>query len=356
MAKDACLKCGKPFPANKELASVPLARLVAFDPDHNRVWRVCEPCGHWNLLGPEAARAATPELLSRYEASTASGGPGLAMAIVGGKLLLLRVGAVPDSSGSAMLAQELHSQIGKGVTWRQAITAFAFIGASGAAFFLLERIPLVSTLWNSEARKIALPAWLATHFWRSSGQLLRGRHPWARWVPLLFVPSIVLDVLRGDSPIGLRVAALVVGVGIGFRTGRIEGAPRGISWDDDSDNPRYHDGHHPEESGWTALTLLLFELDREFTGKVTPQERAEAWAIWQQHGSLQAMLNQFSERRDVDSRLLLTELTKPERVALLIAVGARLAEPPADVVAGLEEAERVAAIAESLDRQLAEGS
>ncbi|MBK6495327.1 MAG: hypothetical protein IPG05_09515 [Gemmatimonadetes bacterium] len=43
-----------------------------------------------------------------------------------------------------------------------------------------------------------------------------------------------------------------------------------------------------------------------------------------------------------------------ERLALLVAIGARLAEPPAEVVAGLDEAERVAAIAESLDRQLAE--
>ncbi|MBK6495328.1 MAG: hypothetical protein IPG05_09520 [Gemmatimonadetes bacterium] len=60
MAKDSCLECGKPFPPNKELASVPLARLVAFDPDANRVWRICEPCAHWNLLGPEAASGGDP--------------------------------------------------------------------------------------------------------------------------------------------------------------------------------------------------------------------------------------------------------------------------------------------------------
>ena len=66
MAKDACLECGKSFPVNKQLASVPLARLVAFDPDANRVWRICTKCHHWNLLGPEASAAAIPELTARF--------------------------------------------------------------------------------------------------------------------------------------------------------------------------------------------------------------------------------------------------------------------------------------------------
>ena len=128
MAKDSCLNCGKLLPANKELASVPNARLVAFDPDANRVWRICDPCGHWNLLGPEAARAATPELLARYEASAAAGRPGLAMAVISGKLLLLRVGAAPNSAGAAMLAQEVHAELGKGLTWRQGAAVLVILG------------------------------------------------------------------------------------------------------------------------------------------------------------------------------------------------------------------------------------
>jgi hypothetical protein len=352
MAKDSCLNCGKLLPANKELASVPNARLVAFDPDANRVWRICDPCGHWNLLGPEAARAATPELLARYEASAAAGRPGLAMAVISGKLLLLRVGAAPNSAGAAMLAQEVHAELGKGLTWRQGAAVLVILGLCAGAFLLLEQVPLVSALLDSDARRIALPTWLGTHYWLSSKELLRGRHRWARWAPVLFVPTIVLDSWGGDSPFWVRVAALAVGVGVGVWTGRIDGAPRGISWDDGDDNPRYHDGHHPDAPGWTGLSLLLFELDREFSGKVTAEERAAAWDLWQRNGSLRTMLGGFSNRRSASGRLMLTDLTKPERMALLIAVGARLAEPPAEVIAGLEEAERVAAIAEALDNEL----
>lgn len=354
MSKDTCLACGHPFPANKELASVPLARLVAFDPNVNRVWRICEPCEHWNLLGPEAARVATRELMARFQASTPAGGPGLAMAIISRKLLLLRIGATPSSDGAAVMAAEVHRVIGKGLTWRQALAVLGSLGLAAGAFFLLEQVPLLSRLLDSDVRRIALPAWLGTYFFIGAKQLLRGRHRWARWVPFLFVPTIVLEVARGGSPLWVRMAALAAGVGIGIWTGRIEGVPRGISWDPGDDNPRYHDGHTGEQRGWAGLTLLLFELDREFTGKVTTEERVTAWEIWERHRSLRAMLASFQERRDESGRLMLTELTKPERMALLIAVGARLAEPPAEVVAGLEEAERVAAIAESLDRQLAE--
>jgi hypothetical protein len=64
------------------------------------------------------------------------------------------------------------------------------------------------------------------------------------------------------------------------------------------------------------------------------------------------MLDGFADRRDDTGLLRLTSLSKAERQAMLIAVAARLAEPPAEVIAGLEEAERIAAIAESLDHEL----
>lgn len=356
MAKDTCLECGKRLPPNKELAAVPNGRLVAFDPDANRVWRICEPCEHWNLLGPEAARTAMPELLARYQTSAPAGGPGLAMAVISGKLLLLRIGSAPSSEGAAVMAEELRSEIGKGLTWRQGILVVGGLGLAAGAFFLLEQVPLLSRLLDSDARRIALPAWLGTHFLLGAKQLLRGRHRWARWIPVLFVPTIVLDFARGESSLWLRIAALATGIAVGIWTGRIEGTPRAISWDHGDDNPRYHDGHAGEQRGWAGLTLLLFELDREFIGKVTAEERATAWDIWRTHGSLRALLADWEGRRDSNGRLLLTDLAKPERMALLIAVGARLAEPPAEVVAGLEEAARVAAIAESLDRQLGVGS
>ncbi|MBK7596484.1 MAG: hypothetical protein IPJ11_14895 [Gemmatimonadetes bacterium] len=103
MAKDTCLECGKPFPANKELAAVPNGRLVGFDPDANRVWRICAKCHHWNLLGPEASAAAIPELTARFDGLPSAGPEGLAKAKVSDKLDLYRVGG-PQERAAASLA------------------------------------------------------------------------------------------------------------------------------------------------------------------------------------------------------------------------------------------------------------
>lgn len=60
---------------------------VAFDPAKRRVWRICSSCDEWNLLGPEAAAAALPELEARFAALTATGE-------VRGEFAPVRVGAV----------------------------------------------------------------------------------------------------------------------------------------------------------------------------------------------------------------------------------------------------------------------
>lgn len=68
--EDDCVVCRAAFPATGVLASLPQAKRVAFD-DGGRVWRICTACGAWNLLGPEAAAAARPELLLRTATSPA---------------------------------------------------------------------------------------------------------------------------------------------------------------------------------------------------------------------------------------------------------------------------------------------
>jgi hypothetical protein len=102
-----------------------------------------------------------------------------------------------------------------------------------------------------------------------------------------------------------------------------------------------------------ATSLAIFDLSTEFTERVKPTDRAVGWSMWNDHLSLAALLAAFEARRDASGLLRFRAMTAAERFALLIAIGARLAEPPAEVVAGLPEAERIAAIAESLD--LAEG-
>jgi hypothetical protein len=99
-APSTCIACKKPFAENRELAAIPDASKVAFDPAHRRVWRICAGCGEWNLLGAEAAAAALPELEARSAAVTSSSAPelGFAPARVSGRLEIVRVGA-PEMMG-----------------------------------------------------------------------------------------------------------------------------------------------------------------------------------------------------------------------------------------------------------------
>jgi hypothetical protein len=89
----SCVSCKAPFPANRELATIPDASRIAFDPAHRRVWRICARCGEWNLLGAEASERALPELAARFAAAPKrAGGEGFAPTHVGSALELLQIG------------------------------------------------------------------------------------------------------------------------------------------------------------------------------------------------------------------------------------------------------------------------
>jgi hypothetical protein len=103
-ATNGCIACGHAFPFTRELASIPDAARVAFDPARRRAWRICAHCGEWNLLGPDAAAAALPELEARFSALTSAGESLEQFAPVhAGRLELLRVGAETDSDSSLAL-------------------------------------------------------------------------------------------------------------------------------------------------------------------------------------------------------------------------------------------------------------
>ncbi|MDX2260295.1 MAG: hypothetical protein SFU84_01180 [Gemmatimonadales bacterium] len=352
MAKDTCVKCGKPLPANNELASVPNARLVAFDPDANRVWRICEECNHWHLLGPQAARAALPELQSRYDAEVVAGQGQLAMASISRKLLLFRVGAPSSSTAAELMASELHAGLGSGISWQFGVAAVGMLAAIIGINVWLERFSVWKAIFDSRAPQLFfLPALAAQGFF-GGGEMYRGRPAWLRWLWLLFLPLVLWSMPTSPLPMWGKVLTIAGGLGVGAWVGRGEGKPRGIRWGHDEEPLSYHDGVRGDQHGWAATTCLVFELGPEFEDRVKPEDRDAAWTLWRKHASLQSLLQSFSERRDADGLLRLTALNRPERMALLIAAGARLAEPPAEVIAGLEEAERIAAIAEALDNEL----
>lgn len=354
MAKDTCLECGKPFPANNELASVPLARLVAFDPDANRVWRICEPCEHWNLLGPEAARAAIPELMARSAPAATAGGMGLGMVATGTRsLLLFRVGASPSQDAVAQKAAEIHAEMADGhhLTWKGGLAVLGFIAVGGALIWVLEQFDTTAAVLQSDTMKAFYWSLMVSRFALAGREIFRRSLRAFRWFGVIAIPALIWELSRSSEPLWLLVAGVGVGTALGLRLGRQEGTPRGIRWPDGTDQVTYHDGVLGDHTGWAATTLAVEELLRDFSERVKQKDRDAAWVLWMSHRSLANLLMAFEERRDGTGLLRFTSMSLSERLALLIAIGGRLAEPPAEVVAGLEEAERVAAIAESLDRE-----
>ena len=89
-----------------------------------RVWRICQACGEWNLLGPEMASGALPELSHRFGA-LGTGTKGLTSRMIAPELELLSVGDRTDLVAGAVVLAERRQKlqgIGTGV-------AIAVVGA-----------------------------------------------------------------------------------------------------------------------------------------------------------------------------------------------------------------------------------
>ena len=125
-----------PFPANRELATIPDASRIAFDPAHRRVWRICAKCGEWNLLGAEASERALPELEARFAAAPKrAGGEGFAPAHVGSALELLQIGEAVVAVNDAVLRKR-RRQLAVG-RWA-AIAGLSVVGLTLLALAIFE--------------------------------------------------------------------------------------------------------------------------------------------------------------------------------------------------------------------------
>lgn len=350
MARDACLECGKPFTANKQLASVPLARQVAFDPDANRVWRICDACDGWNLLGPEASRGAIPELLTRYTNEPSAGSGGIAMTVLGRRdVVLFRLGTPPTRLGAELAASEAHAEIGAPTPWdAYAIMAALFLAAASLSSWV-RRFPILDALLDRNLMLLAAATFFTVRGLLAVRELWRGQPAVLRLLPILGLPAIAFMFDDPEVSLWGGLVTIVLATAVGLWVGRRAGSPRGIRWSDSGDSLTYHDGITPSETGRTALVSLSMELQREFDEVAKPADRDAAWTLWKRHESVGALVESFASRRSRDGLLRLRDISASERMALLIAVSARLAEPPVEVIAGVEEAERVAAIAEALD-------
>jgi len=340
MARDACLGCGKPLPANKELASVPNGRLVAFDPDANRVWRICAKCHHWNLLGPEASAAAMPELGVRFASLPSAGPEGLAKAKVSRRLDLFRVGGAQERAARILALtkakQAVVSDTVKGVS--------VFLMVFGAWQLYLA----YNTLRHWGLAGIAATALATAIIGLSLPKEEREGNRYDRYLP---IPLLLIGA--GMTAAGLLAfkwaGATILAAMLFAVLARLDkGRATSLEWTPGGSDLRLREG-----SGTVDLGEFPSFLDPE---TVTSEQAAAAIDLLEELGSPAAALRFVAEQQGVpEGRLPFRDLSDEHRLLLAVAVRVAIVEPPHEVAAGLPDARMIAEEAEALDR-LPEGS
>lgn len=336
MAKDTCLQCGKPLPANKELASVPNGRRVAFDPNANRVWRICAKCHHWNLLGPEASAAAMPELAARFAALPSAGPEGLAKAKVSGRLDLFRVGGTQERAAAMLeLSEARRELLGPIPFW---VKVFLTLFTPYMLYTLASDPPWEG--WSGAALCFGLLG-VVTHVTRAR---LAGRAPdrqigWPIGGMLLGTAATALGVLD----FRWALVALALGALFGWVARRDLLRDRSIYW-----TPGQADLHFEDDNPNDLGHLLTINLTTPQT--ISPEQVATAFDRLDSLGSLAAVLRHLTiDRGAPEGRLELNRMTVEDLMLLSLATRAASVEPDPPVVAGLPEAQLIADVAESLD-------
>lgn len=161
-----CIFCHRPFAANEEVETFPVARRIAFDPGRGRLWAVCDACQRWTLAPFEERWESLEELekLTRDRGRLLSSTDNIA---------LFRVGAVDIVRvGRAQLREEAWWRYGRELTQRRRqariarLAEFGLYGAIGLAtggtFVLWMRGDIINrvrrwnhfgtTAWRGEAR------------------------------------------------------------------------------------------------------------------------------------------------------------------------------------------------------------
>lgn len=123
-----CLFCHKPFSENGQLAHMPHARRIAYDPVRGRLWAICTGCHRWNLCPIEQREAALYELerVARDHARLLAQTANITL-LAAGPLTLVRV-------GQAGLAEQAWWRYGRELRKRRAsydsprsrVTAYTF--------------------------------------------------------------------------------------------------------------------------------------------------------------------------------------------------------------------------------------
>lgn len=338
MAKDACLECGKKLPANKELAAVPNGRLVAFDPDANRVWRICAKCHHWNLLGSETSAAALPELVVRFANLPGAGPEGLTKAKVSDTLELFRVGGAQERAAAILeLSEARRELLGPIPFWVKVLFA---IYVPYILYTLASDPPWEG--WSGAALCFGLMDLVAERTRaRLAGRPLDGRIGWPIGSMLLGALATAFGVLDYRW----ALFALALGALFGWVARRDLLRERAVVWTPGQDDLTF-EGHDPKNLGH------VLRINLATPAAITPEQVATAFDRLDSLGSLAAVLRHLTVERGIpEGRLELNRIPADDLALLALASRAATAEPAPPIRAGLPDARAIAEVAESLDRR-----
>ena len=205
---DTCLACHKPFRENRELASAPRGRRFAFESASDRVWRICSHCGHWNLMGPEAAGTVLPELETRFRAAATGATPGIALTRHGDHLEILRLDDRVDHTAEALTLTNRQRKLQTaGVPL--AIMMLVMLGLLAAIFATGWRPE--SSWWGQIA--VLTGALVASNSWRRWRLGLRTK-PGLTWFAATLIGAGTILAALGDAHGVVQGAAVALGSGL----------------------------------------------------------------------------------------------------------------------------------------------
>ena len=364
-----CVACGQRFVENGELAAIPDATKIAFDPAHHRAWRICASCGEWNLLGADASAAALPELEARFTA--APKGPTPEVATVGPSLEMLRVGAQLTSAPNEVAALKRRRQI----EWRTKLLL------GGLVLYLIYNVKLFVDMARKPFAEIldTMPAALigiSSIYYVASAEAARHGTSRDRVMLRVNIMAFALGwlVVAWRSPTWLLALPMVVIASL--LAGRfVEPAVKvKVKLPDGSALKLDEYALSSITLGWTAdpIALSLYDLPRnralDGVAAVTtlrailkkgnyghPSITEPAYHFFRSVGGLAGLLHALEGfRRDQDGRVVLNALPDTYQLALDMA----LAESDSAgssrqaLTEQVQEAARIAEIAEDLDRPL----
>lgn len=366
---DACIQCSKSFPLNRDLAAVPAGRRLAFDPESQRVWRICTGCGHWNLLGPESATAVAAELHSRL-APTRSGS---SVHEKIGNVEILTIATAADAPVVSKEGLHLRRWLNAGFRWRYLLKTVPYVGAIGGMLYEFIRDPTdpQTTGWQFLAT-LALGFGLGTDITRFF--LRRPTHRWALTARLLataalafMVPTMVSATYFGTrltmglvafGAVAMSILDLLLGlhsctVTTGKRLHLSRLALRDVTLTVARGGPGFaaenlRGGLHAEGS---EAAMVIRALDEGLLGKATPTETGDGWTLARIHGDVGQLLLELDRvRPDHAGAHHWPDLPTTWQVALLIAATEATGSTKERAVIQMKiaEASEVAAITESL--------